>query len=81
MGGTGEGRWVAEHPHRHKEEKGDEGYGMGVLWRCIQKVGYHLRCKQMEWKKKPFKRHICLSCAHVTKLLGKKEFLLKCPET
>jgi hypothetical protein len=38
MGGTGEGRWVAEHPHRHKEEKGDEGYGMGVLWRCIQNV-------------------------------------------
>jgi hypothetical protein len=44
-GGRG---WVREYPHRGKEEGGEEGCGMGGLWKGNWEMGYHLRCKQME---------------------------------
>jgi hypothetical protein len=44
----GKNGWVGEHPHRGKGVRGEGRCGMEGLWKGKQKVGYHLRFKQME---------------------------------
>ena len=48
--GMGKDGYVGEHSHTGKGEGRECRCEIGgVGWRGNQEVGYHLRCKQMEW--------------------------------